>query len=399
MQRQFLLALERDRLAQACEVSLAEAEKLAKSKSALLSTLSDEVRTGLAGVTHVLAAAAAGGPARSAPSREQLNAALGAAKDLVEVLDATLDSESAEDGRLTIRAEPIDAARLVRDLVLLNQPLAGAKGLELVGHVDPDAQEGAAKADPVRTRQVLANLMSNALKYTQRGRVEVRVRREGEDRLRFEVADTGPGLSKDELAGAFTPFTRIERTCAGSTGAGVGLSLCKKLASLMDGEVAADSAPGVGSCFWLDLPFEVGAEPKVAPLRSGPEARSLKVLVADDDQLTAAITRQALEELGHHVLQAQNPRRAAELLKVCDVDLMVVGFADGEVAAKAARLLRAAPNPSANAPMLGMIVDAEEAAARLAAGCNGVMQKPINTATVARAIAELEAQVQAANAA
>lgn len=396
IERQFLLGYERDQLAMACEASLAEAERLAKSKSALLATLTHEVKTGLTGVTHVLAAAAGG--AGRAPSREQLNAALGASRDLIEVLNATLDTETAENGALTVRAEPIDAARLVRDLVYLNQPLAAAKGLELNGHVEPELAGGAVTADPVRTRQVLSNLLANALKYTVRGRVEVRLRLEA-GRARFEVADTGPGLTPAELEAAFEPFTRIDRTSAGATGAGVGLSLSRKLAALMGGEVSATSAPGVGSCFWLDLPYAEGVAARPASalaVTSSP----LKVLVADDNQLSAAVTRAALEELGHQVLSAQNPRRAAELMKVCDLDLVVLGFGDQESAAKAARLVRAAPGPSANAPILALIDgDPEDAQARLAAGCTDVLRRPVNAAAIARAIADLSAPGQAANAA
>ena len=399
LERQFALAIERDRLADAVAKSLAAAEKLAKSKSALLTTLGDEVRSGLSGVTHVLAAAAGGG---RSPSREQLNAALGASRDLIEVLDATLDSEIAEDGRLVVRVAPIDAGRLVRDLVYLNQPQAAAKGLELAGHVEPDLADGAVSADPVRTRQILSNLIGNALRYTVRGRIEVRVRREGDGRVRFEIADTGPGLTKDEIEAAFTPFTRIERTSAGATGAGVGLSLSRKLAALMGGEVSAESALGVGSCFFLDLPF-VAVAPGDAPIE-GPSPvatdRALKVLVADDNQLNAAMTRAVLDELGHHVIQAQSPRRAAELLKICEVDLIVLGFGEPEIAAKAARLLRAAPGPAAQAPVLALIDgDADDAAARMTAGCSGVLRRPLTTASAARAIADLSQAAQAANAA
>lgn len=399
LERQFALAIERDRLADAVTQSLAAAEKLAKSKSALLATLSDEVRAGLTGVAHVLAAAAGAG---RSPSREQLNAALGASRDLIEVLDATLDSETAEDGRLMVRVAPIDAGRLVRDLVYLNQPQAAAKGLELAGHVEADLTGGAVSADPVRTRQILSNLIGNALKYTVRGRIEVRVLRVGDDRVRFEIADTGPGLTREEIDSAFTPFTRIERTSAGATGAGVGLSLSRKLAALMGGEVSAESALGVGSCFFLDLPFAALAE-GVAPSEppsSVASGRALKVMIADDNQLSAAMTRAVLDELGHQVIQAQNPRRAAELLKICEVDLIILGFGDAETAAKAARLLRAAPGAAGQTPLLALIEgDADDAAARMTAGCSGVLRRPLSTASVARAIAELSQATQAANAA
>ncbi len=123
--------------------------------------------------------------------------------------------------------------------------------------VEPELESGAVRADPVRTRQILLSLIDNALKFTARGRVEVRLRREGDARVRFEVADTGPGLAPDEIAQAFLPFTRVARTSAGTIGAGLGLSLTRSLAQLMGGEVGAVSAEGAGSCFWLDLPYDL----------------------------------------------------------------------------------------------------------------------------------------------
>ncbi len=189
----------------------------------------------------MLSAAASGG--RAAPSREQLSAALQAANELLEVLNATLDTETAGAGRLSVAARPFDAARLARSTVLLIRPKAAAKGLELVLHIDESVASGpgAAVGDQVRVRQVLSNLMGNAIKYTARGRVEVRVQRAGEAHLRFEIADTGPGLSGEELERAFEPFSRIDRIGLGVSGAGLGLSLSRELARLMGGEVSAES--------------------------------------------------------------------------------------------------------------------------------------------------------------
>src|SRR5581483_10573036 len=107
-------------------------------------------------------------------------------------------------------------------------------------------------------RQVLGNLIANAVKYTVRGRVEARIERQGE-RVAIAVADTGPGLSKAELAEAFQPFKRIERTAAGLPGAGLGLSLSRQLVDLMGAELVVDSAVGVGSCFTLSLKWDAGA--------------------------------------------------------------------------------------------------------------------------------------------
>ena len=397
LRRQFALAHEREALIGQRAASLDIAERLAKSKSQILATLSHEIRNGLSGVTHVLSAAASGG--RAAPSREQLSAALQAANELLEVLNATLDTETAGAGRLAVAARPFDAARLARSTVLLIRPKAAAKGLELVLHIDESVVSGAGAAvgDPVRVRQALSNLVGNAIKYTARGRVEVRVQRAGENRLRFEVADTGPGLSGEELERAFEPFSRVDRVGLGVSGAGLGLSLSRELARLMDGDVSAESAVGVGSRFWLELPFDAAAIPAefaeepAETFTTSPAAtpRSLRVLLAEDDALSAAMARAILEQLGHQVVQAQGGQRALELAEFCPFDLTVMGgrlpCMTGPDAPAYVRALAAATQ---GAPMIALVGgEPGDAEACLAAGAEEALRKPVTVTTVARAIA------------
>jgi len=394
LRRMFTLANEHEALVEERARSLDEAEKLAKTKSDLVATLSQEIRTGLTGIAHTLGAAGAGG--RSAPTREQLNAALGSAQELIAVLNATLDTVSAESGMLDIEHRPFDIAALAREAVLEARPLAAAKGLELGVHVDDSlAGAGAVIADMARTRQILANLIGNAIKYTVRGRIEVRLEPPAAGRVRLEVADTGPGLTTDELELAFQPFQRIARTGAGIPGAGLGLSLSRRLAVLMKGEVSAESAMGVGSCFRLDLPFDSSIRldppapaPETQPV-PGRTARSLRVLIAEDDPLNAAMLRAALEQLGHHVLHAQDGRRAVDLAQVCDVDLIMLDGHMPELEGPGvAQAVRALAGASARAPIVAVIGgDADEAKAFLDVGVGQALRKPVNVASVARAIA------------
>ncbi len=395
LRRQFAMAAERELLIEDRAQSLLRAETLAKSKSDLLATLSHEIRNGLTGAAHVLAAAAGAG-GRSAPSREQLAAALGAAEDLLTVLDSTLDIETAEAGRLTLEPQPFDLPRLAQELVLLNRPQAAAKGLELSIHVDDELAggQGAVLADPARVRQILVNLLGNAVKYTVRGRIEVRLGRSAEDRAWIEVVDTGPGLSPQELDTAFQPFNRIKRTAAGVPGAGLGLPLARQLASLMGGAISAESAMGIGCCFRLELPFDAHArcaeatEPVAPPAPVG-LARAMRVLVAEDDALHAAMLRSVLEQLGHHVLQAHDGQRACELAQICEVDVILLDVRlpvmDGP---QTARAIRRIDGPTAHAPIIAIIGgDADEAAACIEAGADRVLRKPVTVASVARALA------------
>jgi CheY-like chemotaxis protein len=235
-------------------------------------------------------------------------------------------------------------------------------------------------------RQILSSLIGNAVKYTARGRIEVRVLMGAPDRVRIEVADTGPGLSAEELERAFEPFSRIERVGLGLPGAGLGLPLSRELARLMGGEVSGESAVGVGSRFWFDIPYDPAAvaEDDADTLQLRPDgapaaaARGLRVLIVEPDSLGAAMLRAIVEQLGHQVVLATNARRAGELAELCPFDLVMAD----------ARLTGQPEGPASEVPTIALIgEDAEEAEACLEAGVGDVLRKPATVASVARAIA------------
>lgn len=400
LRRQFALAAEREVLMAERAEQAEAARRLARSKSDLVETLGDEIRNGLTGVAHVLAAAAGKG-GRSAPSRAQLAAALDAANDLLGVLNTTLDAETAEAGRLTVAPQAFDLPGLVQALALLVRPQAAGKDLEIAVHVAPElvSGSGAAVADPVRVRQVLGHLMANAVKFTVRGRVEARLSLTASRRVIVEIADTGPGLSDDELALAFEPFQRIARTSAGAPGAGLGLTLSRQLAKLMGGSLRAHSAVGVGSCFTLELPYDpdarLEAEARPTPVPSG----RLRVLVIEDDALLVAMLRAQLEQLGHQVVHAASGARGLELARVCDLDLVMVDARlpglDGHETIAALRRL---DGHAAATPVVALIGGhADEARDCLAAGAEALLRKPVSVPSVARALAEALAAQPPAN--
>ncbi|MDG2523544.1 ATP-binding protein [Caulobacter segnis] len=397
LRAQFLRAAERERLLEERAAALNDAKALAQAKSDVVAALSHEIRNGLTGVTHVLAGAA-GGEGRTPPTREQFSAALEAARDLIGVLNVTLDSETAGNGLLAVEMGRFDPTRLVHDLVLLERAHASAKGLELNLHIAPELEirgSGAVTADALRTRQILANLISNAIKYTSRGRIEVRLERPRPDCVTFAIADTGPGLSPDELVYAFEAFRRVERTGAGVPGAGLGLSLSRQLAQLMGGRLSAQSALGVGSCFTVELPYDPhavleGEQPDADEHVPAP-VRGLRVLVAEDDGLNAAMMRAILEQLGHQVVHAQNGRRALELAELCDFDLMMLDgrmpYLDGPQTAAAVRRL---PGHRGQTPIIAVTGgDDEETQACMDAGADAAVRKPVTVAGIARAVSDV----------
>jgi signal transduction histidine kinase len=384
LRHQFALAAEREVLIADRAQQADAARRLARAKSDLVSTLSDEIRNGLTGVAHVLESAR---HARAAPSRQQLGAALDAVNDLLAVLETTVDAEAAEAGRLAVSAQPFDLAAVAREVARQHRPAAAARGLELALHVDREFPAGAAVADPLRARQILTALIGNAVKFTVRGRVELRLAATG-GRATVAVADTGPGLTGEELALALKPFRRIPRTSSGAPGAGLGLPLARQLARLMGGELEAESALGVGSCFTLELPFDPAATARAAPLAATPaEGRRLRTLVVEPEALSAAMLRANLEQLGHQVVHAAEAPRALELARVCDFDLAVIAAApDGHETLAA---LRALPGAAGRTPALALIGgDPQEAHACLAAGAEALLRKPMAVPACARAIAE-----------
>ncbi|MBN8552976.1 MAG: response regulator [Caulobacterales bacterium] len=393
----FTLVLEREGLLVEREGALEETRRLAQSRSDILTTLSHDIRNGLSGVAHVLAGAVGAG-SRGSPSREQLRAALSAARDLVEVLDATVDTEAAATDRLVVQREALDASQLVQDIVLLHRANANQAGLTLSFQVDPmlTGLAGAAVGDPARVRQILNNLVGNAVKYTTRGRIEVRLSPAASGVLRVEVVDTGPGLTPEELVQAFQPFQRIERTGGGVAGAGVGLTLARRLARLMGGDVDAESVPGVGSRFWLELPWDAAAVGATVDPAPTPLPQRLRILVVENDALQSAMLRNTLEQMGHKVLAVADARRGLDLLGMGPLDLLLVEadlptLSGAEMIAR----VRSLTGPAAGLPIVAMSDgSADHVQAMLQAGSDSALRKPVTLTTLGRAIAEAIANRQ-----
>jgi len=397
LRRQFELAADRDVLIAERAGAVDDARRIAQSKSDLVATLSQEIRNGLTSVTQLLTAAADRSH-RSGLPREQVADALKAANDLIKTLNTTLDSETAVTGGLTVNRTPIDLADLVRKMVAAQRSVATAKGLELQVFVDPDLEAvgGAALGDVNRVSEILAHLIANGLKYTVRGRVEVRLKLNESARILVEVVDTGPGLDAEELNRAFEPFQRIGRTNAGTSGAGLGLSLSKELAHLMGGSLSGLSAVGVGCCFRLELPFDPHAKPlslvdypQVAASQA-PERDTLRVLCAEDDALAAAMLRAALEQSGHQVIQTSTGRRALDLARLCELDLIMIdGDLPGLEGSETIADIRRIDGPASRVPIIAVIDgSAEQAKACRDCGADAILRKPVTAVALSRALAD-----------
>lgn len=243
----------------ASELAIAKerAESADRLKSAFLATMSHELRTPLnsiIGFTGILLQELPG--PINAEQRKQLEMVRGSSRHLLALINDVLDISKIEAGQLEVRREPFDLAACIERAVGAVRPLAEKKGLALASSVP--AGVGQVVGDPRRVEQVLLNLLTNAVKFTDRGRVSLEVASD-DDRVRMTVRDTGVGIQSADLAALFQPFRQVGSGLARShEGTGLGLAICRRLAGLMGGDVSVESEWGSGSAFTFALPRRWG---------------------------------------------------------------------------------------------------------------------------------------------
>jgi len=288
------IAIERERAERELAKARDAALMAARLKSEFLANMSHEIRTpmnGVIGMADLLADSAL------ADDQRDFVATIRASADaLLTVINDILDFSKIEAGKMTIEQVPFDLARLLEEVAELLAPRAFKKGLEVVCALPAGLPEHVV-GDPHRLRQVLNNLVGNAVKFTERGRVtiaaEILSETAGSARLRLVVRDTGIGIPAERQAAVFDSFTQVDgATTRRYGGTGLGLTITRQLVELMGGRIGVDSAPGRGSAFWVDIEL---AKPRAAGPATGASAalRGLRVLVADDDEAA----RSALCEL------------------------------------------------------------------------------------------------------
>lgn len=311
---------ERRRVEAALAQAKDQAQAASRAKSAFLANISHEIRTplnGLVGLARLLQRPDLGVDTRS----HYLDQMLDSAESLSGLMSDILDISKIEAGRLTLETVPFALRDMLGTMRMGYLTLAQARGLSFSVAVD-DAVPAWVVGDPVRTRQILGNYLSNALKFTERGSVGVRVRRLAGERLRIEVTDTGPGIPHSMQDRLFQPFTQAdESTTRRYGGTGLGLSICRELAALMGGTVGVESQPGEGATFWAELPLpeammpDVAAAEAPAPLQRGTLAQELqgrRILMVEDNPVNMMIAVAMLEQWGAEVSQAADGSQAVE---------------------------------------------------------------------------------------
>ncbi|UDF04474.1 HAMP domain-containing sensor histidine kinase [Asticcacaulis sp. AND118] len=327
LQEHYRLAFEQLRTAQERETALTARDALTRDQMALMQTLSREVATGLRSVEQTLIQGLSHLSRAPAP-RHYVDSARSEIEHLLGLITTTLDDDEARSGHMTLDLRPLDIEGLIRHVAAGFHDMAATKGLDLTLTLPALPETGAAIGDGPRVEQILSHLLANAIQYTPKGKVEVKLLPPAEGRLRVEVVDSGPGLEADELTRAFLPHERVTRTSAGYSGAGLGLHLSKRLAELMQGDVGAQSTPDVGSKFWIDLPFDAAARaprPVIEPEAPVQEAApGLKVMLVSNDSLRSVQLRDTLEGLGHRCLTATTRHRAVSLAAKGEIDAVLI---------------------------------------------------------------------------
>ena len=353
------------------------------AKSQFLANMSHEIRTPLNGVLAMAEVMDRGDLA--AAQRERLTIVRQSGEQLLAVLNDILDLSKIEAGKLELFDQNFELERVAQSVRDGFEALAHEKGLAFDVQVAPEVA-GAWRGDSDRLRQILANLVSNAIKFTPKGQVDARFEAADAGGLRLTVTDSGIGIAQDKIPSLFEKFTQADSsTTRQYGGTGLGLAICRELAQLMGGQITVRSEEGRGSSFVVELPFARAAaasEAEPAPPTVDVQQRSVRVLAAEDNIVNQKVLRAIVEPMDVELAIVGDGRAAVEAWRDGDFDVILMDIQmpvmDGISAAKA---IRTAENIEhrPRTPILALTANAlvHQVEEYLAAGMDGHVAKPI----------------------
>jgi signal transduction histidine kinase/CheY-like chemotaxis protein len=389
----------RDR-AEELEAARIAADAASRAKSQFLANMSHEIRTPMNGVLGMLDLVLRSN--LSAEQRQHLGYARESAQSLLGLLNDILDRSKAEAGKLELEKTDFAVREVVQTAVGPYHAQAAQKGISLSTSIDPDVPQFL-KGDPTRVRQVIVNLVSNALKFTETGSIRVWVSveslREQTTMLHFMVADTGPGIPLDKQDLIFEAFSQADGSITRRFGGtGLGLAICRDLVKLMGGRIWLESQPGRGSTFHFTAGFAPSsgiplAEPLPEPAAKG--CGPLRVLVAEDNLINQKLLGHMLKIGGHSFEIAENGQQAVSRSRerrfdVILMDVQMPGM-DGLEATRRIRASEGASGP--RLPIIGVTAGATaaELASCLASGMDSCITKPLAIREVEEVLARVSA--------
>ena len=381
-------ATDRARLEAEIATALANAEEASRLKSAFVATVSHEIRTpmnGVLGLAELLLDSAL-----DTTQRLHVLALRESGRTLMALINDILDFSKIEAGKLDIEEIDFDLAASVRSVGEIVSAQAAEKGLALRLELDGDVP-GWVRGDSLRIRQVLMNLASNAVKFTDRGTVTIGVTNRGDGRLRFHVADTGIGIDPAARARLLDPFSQADSsTTRRFGGTGLGLAICAQLVTLMQGTLDFESRVGEGSTFWFDVALPAARPASTPPAPADLVAPAARVLLADDAHINRLVGVALLERLGCRVEVATNGAEAVDAVRrtAYDVVLMdcLMPVMDGYEATVEIRALEEGRRrtPVIALTASAMVGDREKC---LAAGMDDYLPKPLDRTALASVLA------------
>ncbi|NOX83738.1 MAG: response regulator [Alphaproteobacteria bacterium] len=378
----------------------AEAANIAKSQ--FLATMSHELRTPMNGVLGMLEVVLK--TPLTAQQHEYIDVARSSAQSLLRVLNDVLDFSKLEAGAVTIENVPYSPSKVIDDVTALLRPKAEEKGLQLKIEKNSNIP-GMLDGDGVRLRQVLINLIGNAIKFTDRGHVEVSAglgKTRSSDQLMITVRDTGIGISEAAGPKLFKHFAQADSSMSRRFGGtGLGLVISKQIVELMGGEIGVRSEEGKGSTFWFTVPAQIVASgdageavlsDEEAAAEGAPVARSMRILAADDHPVNQQVLKLFLASLGHETVMVENGQLAVEAMDSHSFDAIIMDIEmpvmDGIAATKA---IRARASVDRDIPIIAVTAHAlsGDREKYLDAGMNDYVSKPFNQEELQAALARV----------